>query len=153
MPLWEAFADSLGLVIVGFLLIVVSLFVRRRLLGRGGATFECSVRIAAPLSKAAAASSRGWALGLGRYAGDDLQWFRIFSFSPRPREVFERGMKVVGRRDPHGAEAFSLYAGHIVVEVMLADGQHVEMSMSERALTGFLAWSEAAPPGHERLLS
>ena len=28
---------------------------------------------------------RGWLLGLGRYSGDALEWFRIFSLSPRPR--------------------------------------------------------------------
>jgi len=45
-----------------------------------------------------------------------------------------------------GAESYSLYAGHIVVECETPAG-HLEVAMSPDALTGFLAWLEAAPPG------
>lgn len=148
MPWWDWVADSVGSVVTIVLLLVVSLFVRRRWLSRDGGTFECSIRVLP-----APADSRGWMLGLARYAGDDLEWFRIFSFAPRARETFERPMRVVGRRVPRGAEAFSLYAGHIAVEIVLGNGRRVEMAMSERALTGFLAWTEAAPPGRARLVT
>ena len=152
MPLWEAFLDSLGIVAALIALAFVGLFVRRRLLSRGGGTFECSVRFAPPAKQSAVASARGWTLGLGRYAGDSLEWYRVFSFLPRPRYVFDRDIRVVGRRRPQGAEAFSLYAGHSVIEVRLRSGSQVELAMSDAALTGFLAWTEAAPPGDERRL-
>jgi hypothetical protein len=151
MHWWAAVLDSFGSILLIVFLPVVFLFARRRWLSRMGGTFECSVRLATP--SGAKASSRGWTLGLGRYAGDDLEWFRIFSFSPRPRHVFSRSMRVLGRRTPHGAEAFALYAGHIVADIALDDEVRVELAMSERALTGFLAWTEAAPPGHDRLLA
>ena len=48
MPWWEAVLDSLGVVAVLGVFGFVFLFVRRRLLGRAGGTFECSVRIAHP---------------------------------------------------------------------------------------------------------
>lgn len=152
MPWWEDVLDVVGLLALLFVLVFVSLFVRRRVLSRRGATFECSLRMHVPkggLSRA----SRGWELGIGRYEGESLQWFRVFSFSTRPKATFDRSLEVLSRRKPHGAEAFSLYAGHIVLAVRQDDGSIVELAMSDRALTGFLAWTEAAPPGHDRLLS
>lgn len=152
MPWWEAMLDSFGAVAAVLALPLVFLFVRRRVLSWSGGTFECSVRVNIPQKSGAVSVARGWVLGLGRYSDDRLEWFRIFSFSPRPRHVFTRSMTVLGRRTPHGAEAFSLYSGHHVIEIELDGGQRVEIAMSERALTGFLAWTEAAPPGNERLL-
>ena len=89
-------------------------------------------------------------LGLGRYDGNDLEWFRVFSFSPRPKYTFDRSLAVGRRRTPQGPEAFSLYSGHVVVAVALPRGHLIELAMTERALTGFLAWVEASPPGHGR---
>ena len=151
MSWWEAILDILALVLILVLLSFVLLFVRRRLLSRGGGIFECSLRTRLPQRGNAAASARGWRLGLGRYTGDQLEWFRIFSFAMRPKYTFNRPMTVGSRRVPHGAEAFSLYAGHVVVAVQLDDGRSIELAMSQNALMGFLAWTEAAPPGYDRM--
>jgi hypothetical protein len=150
MAWWEAILDSIGIVALLVVLAFIFLFGRRRWISRGGGTFECSVRMRAPSKGGGAASARGWVLGLGRYSGDQLGWFRIFSFSPRPRRSFSRTLTVIKRRTPHGAEAFSLYAGHVVVAVRLDEQRTIELAMSESALTGFLAWTEAAPPGNIR---
>ena len=64
------------------LLYGLALVVRRRLLSRHGGTFELSYRVRSEKA------GRGWLLGLGRYSGDDLEWFRIFSLSPRPKRVW-----------------------------------------------------------------
>jgi hypothetical protein len=149
MPVWEALVDSLAVVAVLMAAVLAFLFIRRRWLSRGGGTFECSVRFTAPSKQSPVASARGWTLGVGRYVDDSLEWFRVFSFLPRPQYIFGRDVRVVGRRQPEGAEAFALYADHQVVEVALGSGSHVELAMSESALTGFLAWTEAAPPGDE----
>jgi hypothetical protein len=152
MAWWEAILDSLGVIALVVVLAFCFLFVRRRAISRDGGTFECSVRTNVPARGNAAASARGWSLGLARYTGDQLEWFRIFSFATRPKYVFDRAMTVGDRRTPHGAEAFSLYAGHVVVTVMLDTGQRIELAMSQSALMGFLAWTEAAPPGYERMM-
>ena len=152
MAWWEAILDSLGLIALVVVLIFLFLFVRRRLISRDGGTFECSVRTRPPSRGNAAASARGWSLGLGRYTGDQLEWFRIFSFAARPKYTFDRPMTVGGRRVPHGAEAFSLYSGHVVVSVRLDSGKTIELAMSQNALMGFLAWTEAAPPGYDRMM-
>jgi hypothetical protein len=149
MPWWADILDVLGLLAALAVAVFLFLFARRRVLSRNGGTFECSVRLRAP-SRASPTAARGWELGLGRYDGDRLEWFRVFSFSPRPKTVFDRPLEVVGRRKPHGAEAFSLYAGHTAIRIKLSSGASIELAMSERALTAFLAWSEAAAPGHDR---
>lgn len=151
MAWWQDLFDGLGLLGLLVVLAFAFLFVRRRVLSRSGGTFECSVRLQLPKKATAGASSRGWTLGLGRYSDSSLEWFRIFSFSLRPKYTFSRGMKVLSRREPHGAEAFALYGGHVVVAAKLDSGQKIELAMSDSALTGFMAWTEAAPPRHDRI--
>jgi hypothetical protein len=141
MPVWQLVADAAAAVLVLVLLYGVSLVIRRRWISRHGGTFEFSVRVRP------AKAGRGWVLGLGRYTGDTLEWFRIFALSPRPKLVFRRReLSFEGRRDPVGAETYSLYAGHVIVQCRNASGL-LEVAMSPDALTGFLAWLEAGPPG------
>lgn len=117
---------------------LLALVIRRRLLrGRVG-TFDCSLRRA----------RRGWVFGMARYSASGLEWYRVFSFSPRPRVVYpRRDLTVRGQRLPHGAEAMALLAGVVIVECGVA-GLQVELGMTPSAATGFLSWLESAPPGH-----
>jgi len=141
MPIWEWLLESAAGVLLLVLVLGVALIVRRRWLSRHGGTFELSYRARATQP------GRGWLLGLGRYTGDRLEWFRIFSLSPRPRFVYERRtLEFVARREPEGVEGYSLYSGHIVVTCRTPAGL-LEVAMSPEALTGFLAWLEAGPPG------
>lgn len=141
MPFWQLLLDAAGAVLVLVLLYGIALIVRRRVLSRNGGTFELSYR--ARPEKA----GRGWLLGLGRYSGEALEWFRIFSLSPRPKYTWQRGtLSYAGRRDPEGAERMSLYPDHVVVQCGSAAGD-VELAMAPSSLMGFQAWLEAAPPG------
>jgi hypothetical protein len=141
LPIWEWLADSSGVLAALAVLYVVALVVRRRFIARNGGTFEFSVRVRS------GRAGRGWTLGVARYTGDGLEWFRVFSLAPRPRFVYRRAdLEYLGRRNPEGAESYSLYSGHIVVSCRTPGGMS-EFAMSPSALTGFLAWLEAAPPG------
>ena len=92
-------------------------------------------------------AGRGWVLGIGRYSGDVLEWFRIFSLSPRPRHVWDReALSYSGKRTAEGPEEMSLYSGHVVVSCSTPQGE-VELAMSPSSLTGFQAWLESGPPG------
>ena len=141
MPVWQWLLDAAGALLGIVLLFGLGLIVRRRLLSRHGGTFELSYRVRS--SKA----GRGWLLGLGRYSGESLEWFRYFSLSPRPKLTLERSrLTYVGRRDPEGAEQMSLYPDHVVITCTTPTGQ-VELAMSPASLMGFQSWLEAGPPG------
>ncbi len=141
MPIWAIVLDTAGLLALALVLVAVYLIVRRRLLARSGATFELShrVRVTRP--------GRGWVLGLGRYRDDSLEWFRLFSLAVRPASTWRRSdLTVVHRRPVQGVEELELYDDAVVVECRYG-GAAVELAMTEAALTGLLAWLEAAPPG------
>ncbi len=123
---------------------------RRYLLERGGGTVECGLR----------QPGGSWRLGVASYQRDELCWFGVFGVSMRPEEIFpRRDLVVVARRTPTDAEASILGPGMIVVECALGEdgptaygpspgrGGTVELALGESALTGLLAWLEAAPPG------
>ncbi|MCQ4201470.1 MULTISPECIES: DUF2550 domain-containing protein [Streptomyces] len=141
---------ALALTVCGIVvaLVVIGLFVfglRRRLIQRSGGTFDCSLRWDAPQQDDT--GGKGWAYGVARYNGDRVEWYRVFSYSPRPRRVLERSaIEVAGRRLPDGEEEMALLSDAVVL-ACLHRGTRLELAMSEDALTGFLAWLEAAPPG------
>jgi hypothetical protein len=138
MDLLGACAATAGVVIVA----LGAFLVRRITLLRGGGTVEMSLRL-----YPGGLQGRGWALGVGRFVGDDLQWFRTFSLSPRPKRVLTRqDLAVTERRIPTSGESLALMAGSVVLGCANHAGP-VELAMTESALTGFLSWLESAPPG------
>ena len=141
MPIWQWLLDAAGVLIGLVLLYGLALVVRRRVLSRNGGTFELSYRVRPERV------GRGWLLGLGRYSGDTLEWFRIFSLSPRPKRVWQRpDLTYGGRREPIGVEQMSLYPDHVVVSCSTPQGP-LELAMGPPSLTGFQAWLESGPPG------
>ncbi len=181
MPLWQWVADIVGVALLLVLLFGLGIVLRRRWVSRSGGTFELSFRQApdthlellrvspgaapgspgppGPAESAAVpttqtvASARGWTLGIGRYSGDVLECFRIFSLAPRPRRRLERcSVTYLGQRAPQGMEVHAIYAGHVVIACRTSRGV-VELALAPDALTGLLAWLEAAPPGrHGRVV-
>lgn len=132
-----AVAVALGLVA----LVLVSLAVRRRVLLRPAGSIDMSLRTRF------GRIGGGWALGVGRYTGDDLLWYRLFALTVKPaRTLSRRELEVVGSRQPTGAESWAVQAGAVIVECQ-HDGGPVQVAMSAGAVTGFLSWLESAPPG------
>ncbi len=141
MPLWLWLVDSLALLVVASALLLVALVVRRRLLTRRGGAFEMSV------NRHPEASARGWMLGIAVYGSTEVEWFRGFSLSLRPKYRLPRGaVQVDGRRPPQGAESYALHDGHVIVN---AHGPTPirQLAVSPSSLTGLLAWLESLPPG------
>lgn len=145
MTLWQWMAEG-AIVLLGVPLCYgVLLVFRRRWISRSGGTFELSWR------RHSASEGRGWVLGLGRYSHEELQWFRIFTPSVRPKEALRREhLRYLGVRVPGTDEAHGLYPDNVVVRCAV-DGREFEISMSSRALVGFQAWLEAAPPADPAL--
>ena len=114
---------------------------RRWVLQRSGGTIELSLRLR-PLR-----DGRGWVLGVGRFQGDDLRWYRVFSLAPWPRRTLSRrDLSVLRSRQPAGGETLALLDGVVVMECTSTGGP-VDLAMDPSAVTGFLAWLEAQPPG------
>ena len=141
MPAWQWLLDAAGVLLAFVLLYGFGLIVRRRVLSRNGGAFELSFRVRT------SRPGRGWLLGLGRYSGESLEWYRYFSLSPRPKRVLLRSrLTFGGRRETAGVEQMSLYPDHVVIFCTTPDGQ-VELAMSPASLMGFQSWLESGPPG------
>ena len=135
------FAEVVLAVLVLAALSFAGIFVRRRILQRGGGTVELSLRLKR------GSRDRGWVQGIGRFVDDDLQWYRVFSLAVRPRRTLSRrDLQVDRQRPPTGPETYSLLAGAVVMECTSSRGP-VELGMDRSAVTGFLAWLEGRPPG------
>jgi hypothetical protein len=135
---------ALEIIVAALLVAVLPLFavyLRRVALQRTGGTTEVSLQLKT------LTHGRGWVLGLGRYEGDDLLWFRVFSLSPRPRRrLSRRELQARTSRQPRGGEKRALLGEVTVVELTGPSGD-VIMALDTNAVTGFLAWLEARPPG------
>jgi hypothetical protein len=100
-----------------------------------------------PFSASGVRAGRGWSYGIAQYENDRIDWYRIFSYAYRPAAVLtRRDLEVLGRRDAEDDEELALFPGWTIVECRFGAGL-VELAMSPDALTGFLSWLEAAPPG------
>lgn len=143
---WLGVVEVLGALVALTLLLLVALGLRRRWLAREGGTFECSMRLRTTTPGA------GWVLGIARYHGGNLQWFRFFSFSARPRQTLQRAeVRVLDSREPDPVEAVSLAAGQRIIRLEVIGPTHPraqrDLAMSQDSMTGLLAWLESAPPG------
>jgi hypothetical protein len=140
---WLGITEVVALALVVVLLVpVVFLGARRRWLSRQGGLFDCSLRLSTKTP------GTGWVLGVARYSGDNLEWFRAFSLALRPRLIFPRSQSRAGQqRDPDPIESVLLYDEQRILRLELSDGQSWELAMSVASLTGLLSWLESAPPG------
>lgn len=140
----------LELIAIGALVFVLALaflFLRRWLLARQGGAIELYLRLSNLVV------GRGWAPGFARLVGDQLRWYRMFSFSFRPRRVLQRRtLMVESRRVPAGSERFSLRDDWVILRC-ISHHAPVELAMAPSTLTGFLSWIEASPPGTVTLYS
>ena len=131
----------IAIVLVVLVLAALAVATRRALLERGGGTVDCGLR--------QPGADSPWRLGVASYQTDELRWHQVFGLLLRPDEIFpRRTLTVVSRRVPDAQETVHLGPGMVVMECRTGeDGQAMELAMSESALTGFLAWLEASPPG------
>ena len=137
--------EVIGIGVLILLAILLLIYARRWLISRSGGTIHMNLRLSTFVP------GRGWAPGVGRFIGDELRWYRVFSLGLRPRRVLSRHTLVVEeRRKPDGAEKLAMPDGWVVVRVGGKAGSAVtpvELALAESALTGFLSWLESAPPG------
>ena len=133
--------EIVGAIFLLFGVIIGGFILRRRLLGRNAATFDCSLRRALP------GRTGGWMLGVARYEEDRLEWFRIFTLDPRPGRVLQRArLELIEGRQPTDDEVDSILPESVVARCSY-DHQILELAMTQSDYTGFTTWLESAPPG------
>ena len=107
----------------------------------GGGTIRLQVRVSTLVP------GRGWSAGIGRFAGDELRFHRMFSFGVRPKRVLNRrSLTVEKRRRPEGSERLSLPGNWIILRCSTGRAP-VEIAMAQSTFTGFVSWLEAGLPG------
>jgi len=136
------------IVAVALLLVLVVLvglgFRRLRLIRSGGVdVWQRRVRASAPTS------TRGWNLGVLRYQGEEIAWFRVISLSSGAElRLSRRQIEITDRRRPGPSEEYVLPPDATVLRCRDGSSRTVELAMSQDVLTGFLSWLEATPPGN-----
>jgi Protein of unknown function (DUF2550) len=132
--------EWIGIGVVLLLAFVAILFARRALMA-GAGTIKLNLRVSTMLI------GRGWSPGFGRFVGDELRFYRMFSLAIRPKRRLSRhGLVVQRRRKPEGQELMSM-PGDWVILRCLSHHAPVEIAMAKSTVTGFMSWLEAAPPG------
>jgi hypothetical protein len=145
-----SYLEAAGIVLLILLVGLVLVFTRRELIARRGGTIGMSMRLSTYVP------GRGWAPGLGRFTGDELRWYRLFSLGLRPRRVLVRyNLKVTERRPPEGPERLTMPESWVVLRCTAgrrsaysrrSASHEVELALAESAVSGFLSWIESAPP-------
>lgn len=94
----------------------------------------------------AIARGNRWLYGVGRYAGNELQWYRALGVGTKPSRVLRQGhVEVLARRSPRDDERNALPPSAVIVECR-ADGAPVALAVGESAYTGFVSWLESSAP-------
>jgi hypothetical protein len=128
---------------VGVLILLAAvgvLFIRRGLMARAG-TIRLNLRVSTMLD------GRGWSPGFGRFVGEELRWYRMFSFAIRPKRVLSRrGLVIERRRSPEGQERLTMPPDWVILRC-ISHQAPVEIAMAKSTVTGFMSWLESAPPG------
>ena len=137
----EYVAEAIGALLGLFGLGLLGLYLRRVKLQRSGGTIDVSFHLREDVP------GRGWVLGVGRFDGDELHWYkRVQPVVPAPSPDLSAGSDRLERREPRSEERRALPVGLVVLRCRSAQGE-VELAMGASATTGFLAWLEATPPG------
>jgi hypothetical protein len=133
--------EVFGICVVALLALLFAIYFRARLFLLGGGTIRLQVRISTLVR------GRGWSTGIGRFYGDELRFYRMFSLAWRPKRILDRADLVIDeRRAPEGPERLTM-PSHWIVLRLSTRGDQFDIAMPDSTVTGFLSWLEAAPPG------
>jgi Protein of unknown function (DUF2550) len=132
------------LLVGGALLIVVlvlgTVFTRRRLIARGNPLTVCALR---------EPGDRRWRFGLARYGQTRLEWFTLAGLSLRPARHWERTLLDIGAGQPlaPGERPEILIPAAMKVDCCCRETRF-EIALARAPYTALRSWVEAAPPGH-----
>lgn len=149
---WLGDGETVLVVILVLVCVLLSgLFLRRRVLSRGGVVLDCALR-------RPDASASGWMTGMVRYREERLEWYKVFSLSVRPKvSLPRRTSRVVSHRLLEPNEVELLPGLDVVTRIegpadASGRSQTVELGMSGAATTALMSWLEASPPGLPKVI-
>lgn len=121
----------------------IALYLRRRWLSSQGGLFDCAYRITEGVP------GSGWVLGLARYRGDRLEWFRAFSLGLRPSVSLRRATTAyLHQRPANGMEQVVLFEdSHVILVRDRESRRELTLAMDGDTTMGLITWLESAPPG------
>lgn len=132
-------AAVIAVLVLGVVVLLGGLLMRRTIIGRGVGAFDCSLRYRP--------QTDGWMFGLARYEQDRIDWFRLFALTFRPSRTLARSnLTILERRHPEGTDQGMLDNDWVLVRCAY-DSTTLELGMSEMAYNGLATWLESAPPG------
>lgn len=106
-------------------------------------------RMVASVGSLPVALKRGdgrWANGVGRYAGDELVWYRTLSLSPVAAMRLSRTeLSVESSRAWDASRDMALRPNLSIVECRFR-GERISLGFPDSGITGFLSWLEASAP-------
>lgn len=128
--------DAIGLVAVLLVVLLLStLIARQRFMLRSDGTIAVAVK----------AGSR-WQYGVARFAGEELQWFRVLGIGTRPTRSLRRGdLVVISNHTATAEEQASLPPTAVIVECVDSIGP-ITLGLADSAYTGFVSWLESSAP-------
>lgn len=138
MTVWNWTEAIVIALIVSCLASLVMLFVRRRWLSAQGTVFDCALRT----------PRTDWVLGVSRYQGAQLLWYRVFSFSWKAKREFKQQQwAVISQRAATAAEERQIFANQqiLTLENKLT-GERIELAADGTSLMGLTSWIEARMP-------
>ncbi len=137
MSEWFTVSEAvLGGLLLGCVLLVGLIWLRRHLLAAGGPLLLCAIRT--PPAKV-------WRLGLLRFGPESLEWFSFGGVSLRPARTWRRQAVRVGVPEPT-RDLIPGIPDPVRVSAE-ADGARVELAMARGSHTAMRSWMESAPPG------
>lgn len=142
----EIVIGACALVLLVLLLII---FVRRRLISASGE---------APVAAVRARRENRWRMGVLRLGKETLDWFPLYGLTPRPsyrwrRDTLDLGTLETGLDDPTtGPIDLAVHVGDVVrVRLHAVDDDagpmNLELALAAKEYTAVRAWVESAPPG------
>ena len=138
-PDWLTLVVSIFAILeLGYLVI---LLVRRWWLSAAGGLFDCALR---------PADGGRWKLGLARYQGELLEWYRIWHPWPRPSRLFVRNdTELVALRNSDAEESKLNWATSRIVDIQVKGETPGtwQLALDEGSAVGLVSWLESAPPG------
>lgn len=137
--LWLTSEILVGGCLLVVVLVLSTVFIRRRLIARGKPLTVCALR---------ESGDDPWRLGLVRYGASGLEWFKLAGISLRPARRWERSLlqfDAVRSLEP-GERPEVLIRGAMKVDCSYREARF-EIALAVAPYTALRSWLEASPPG------